>query len=166
LPKEIVAIGGKPCSATRQRSSLAALLSLTGGATLSATAPLPLSFSSPPPARVHPAAPARARLMGRSPGRPARTPCRHARAGVGTSWKGDFTHLPLRRALLMLGLRGGGGCQLGRPGGQTGGRTGLSRRLSRRRVTNPAGEGGSKRQVPKPPTPLGFSFPSSPVCVP
>jgi hypothetical protein len=100
---------------------------------------------------------ARTRALDGTVARPANRDAEspHVRAG----WyqpEGDFTHLPLRRALLRLGMRGGGGCQLGCPGGQTGGRTGLSRRLSRCRGTNPGG--GRNPRCPSHQPHWGFRF--------
>jgi hypothetical protein len=140
-------------SPTRQHFFLSAFLSLTGGATLSATAPLPLSpFSSPPPARAHSATP-RTRALDGTVARPAGPDAESPRArGLVPVGRGFYPSAPAPR-FLRLGLRGGGRCQLGRPGGQTGGRTGLSRRLSRRRVTNPGG--GGETPVSQATNPIG-----------
>jgi hypothetical protein len=82
-------------------------------------------------------------------GRPARRATR-ARAWVGSSREGAITHLPPRRAPLRLGLRGGGGCHLGRSGGETGGRTGFSHHLARRRASKARERSNPSRQATNP----------------
>jgi hypothetical protein len=79
-------------------------------------------------------------------GRPARR-ATSARAWVGSSREGAITHLPPRRAPLRLGLRGGGGCHLGRSGGQTGGRPGFSHHLARRRASKARERSNPSRQA-------------------
>jgi hypothetical protein len=99
--------------------------------------------------------------MGRPPGRPGRRVATRARVGAS---RGEFYPSAPRLTFPRLGLRDGCVCQRGRPGGQTGAGWGI-------RVASPAAvvqirEGGRNPQVPKPPTPLGFSLLSSPVSAP
>jgi hypothetical protein len=100
--------------------------------------------------------------MGRPPGRPGRRVATRARELVPAG--GNFTHLP--RASLSLGLAcatdacANAAAREVKPGAGWG-----------IRVASPAAvvqirEGGRNPQVPKPPTPLGFSLLSSPVSAP
>jgi hypothetical protein len=122
---------------------------------LSATAPLSLSpFSSPLPGACSPGR-ARTRALDGTVARPAGPNAESPQArGLVPAGGGFYPSAPCR-ALLRLGLRGGGVCQLGRPGGQTGGRTGLSCRFSRHRGTNP---GGGETPGAQATNPIGVFF--------
>jgi hypothetical protein len=136
--------------------------SLTGGPALSAIS----SFSShlflldaDPRSPGH----ARTRALDGTAARPAQTSSRHVHARVGTSLGGILLNCPAPRSPEAWPARRRR-VPTRPPEVQTGGMTGYLRRLSRRCGTNPGG--GRNPQVPKPPTPLGFSLLSSPVSTP
>jgi hypothetical protein len=101
-------------------------------------------------------------------GRPHRLAGPHAKRPVRALGSippgGAITLLPPCRAPQWHGLRGGGGCHLARPGGQTGGNRGISHHLSA--LALPHFKGGRRVETlaVRATNPIGVFFPLSSVC--